>query len=186
MSSEPYEVKLDESVEEEKEITPTNEVNDFNAKINQLSEDDHKRIVKDLMNGKEYKHFELKHFKNGNVRLIRKKEPSKIQEISERTKQANPKDQNKVYMTDQQLLWEHVIEMNKEIERLRHKNKKRKKEVGEIVNEMYYNVDDDEDDEEQQNEENNDQNPKQSIKPPSTQSVRNVVPNWRSRLKYLP
>jgi hypothetical protein len=183
MSGEPIEVKLDDD-KDAVIVEESTDINDFNGKINQLSDTEHKRIVKDLMSGKQYKYFELKYFKNGSVRLVRKKEPSKRQVITERTKNEYPKNSfnDKVYMTDQQLLWEHVIEMNKEIERLRHKNKKRKQQVAELANDVYY-VDEGEIEEAEVEVEKEVEveTPKPNPKP----STRSNAQNWRSRLKYL-
>jgi hypothetical protein len=111
--------------------------------------------------------------------------------IAERSKgNINVQDSSKVFMTDQQLMWEHIIEMNKEIERLRGKNKKRKQQFNELVNDMYY-VDGDSDTNQTSEEQNVEENvediqPQHSEQTRGPEEPRNRASNWRSRIKYLP
>jgi hypothetical protein len=207
--NEPYEVKLGERSEgsfapgndvpedDDEAVPESNEdvhENDFNCKIKDLSDSKYKQIVKDLTNGVRYKYFKLKYFKNGKVQLVYNKAPTKLQTITEKSKQ-KASEQNisdKAYLTDQQLMWMQFVDMNREIEKLRHKNKKRKQQVAEIGNDIYYVEDEDEDEGEKPGDEKlGSKAPAEGfekpIQKPMEQKPRTNARynDWRSRIKYL-
>jgi hypothetical protein len=151
-------------------------INELNCNLNQLTEEQYKTIVKELQTGKKYKHFKLKEQKNGKIILQKVKPTTKLQTITERSKKPNSKNEDKIFLTDQQLLYEHVIELTKEMERLRYKNKKRKHENRELYD-MYYVEESDDENEVETKTETKDEN----ITKPSPK--RTQLTHWRNRIK---
>ena len=76
--------------------------------------------------------------KNGKYRIIRKKEPK--QTVSQKVVKEQPpppKTEKKVYYSDNQLLFEHIIELNAKVEKLMSKHKKLKKRYQSLQNDIY-------------------------------------------------
>jgi hypothetical protein len=137
MATEPIEVSLESDNEKEVENEDSEEQeNELRCNINQLSEQQYQKIIKELQAGKKYKYFKLKVQKNGVIKLEKVKPQSKIQTYANNTK-TDTKTNNRIYLTNEQMLIENVRELTKEVERLRTKNKKRKHENRELYN-MYY------------------------------------------------
>ena len=110
-----------------------------------LTDDEKALIVANAKNGLDQPNFSVKFFKNGKYRILKKKEqaPTVSQKIissnAERTKQP----EKKVFYSDNQLLFEHIIELNSKVDRLMQKHKKLKRKYQTLQNNIC--VDDDED-----------------------------------------
>jgi hypothetical protein len=197
--TEPIEVSLESDVEEEVEVK-TNKVekasSDFDLKCNikDLTEAQYNKILQDLKSGKEYKYFTYGHLKNGTTVLRKKNPPTKLQTIAKRSKESNSIPSDKVYMTNEQQMFEHIIAMREEISNLKAKNKKRKYENRELYD-MYY-VDEDEIDDEKHNQftqntktDENRSESERSVNGPSVLSSNGAKPktrlHWSQRIKNL-
>jgi hypothetical protein len=198
--SDPIEIKLDqlEEAEEVEELdlpksVSTSPVNELKCNLNQLTPEQYKQIVKDLVDGKQYKYFDIKYLKDGSIKLQKKKQPSKLQTIAARSSTSQP-SHDKIFMTDQQQLYEHVIGLTKEVEKLRTKNKKRKQQISEIFD-TYYIEDEEVENEVQEDvdkgenvDEDGEQKPKQPQKPKPLRPLQQVHRSpgcWRSRIKVF-
>jgi hypothetical protein len=186
MTTEPIEIPLDSDSEKEEQVENDEEViNELKCNINQLSDKQYKQIVKDLQAGRKYKYFKLKELVKGGFKLEKVKPPTKMQTISQRSKNSNSVSTDKIYLTNEQMLIENMRELTKEVERLRFKNQKRKRENKELYD-MYY-VDESEDDEPQISHES--QIPQQfqtsheSQIPQEEEKPKSKPIHWRSRIK---
>ena len=146
------------------------------SNMKNIPSDVRKKIIQDLHNGIEYKHFELK----SDGGLKRKKPPTKIQKIVDNSKNARSvPDPNKTYLSDIGQLWEHVIELTKANVKLTEKNKKRKKEnirAKQQMDDIIYFFDNDED--EPVNEE-------EPVRPTTISENKPRPKTLRERLRYI-
>ena len=169
---ESYEIPVGEPVQGPSSVQPVNRL-DVRKKISELTDEEHDTIVRDLRNKVVYKYYKLK----GN-RLIYNTEPSVRQKAVERTATKSPKDDRVVYLTDNQLMMEHIFELQNKVTKLELKNKKRKNQINDIL--YYANTEDDKTEE--------DSVPAQSPQPNPTPNPTPQIPlrskiNWRSRFK---
>jgi len=107
---------------------------DYN--LNKISKEQYNEIVKNILNGKVYKHFDIKEHAKGGVTLVRKKQ-TPIRKPTKRTEkllhQSDDDDiPQKTYLSPTQQLMEHVIEIREMMGAFKTKNKKRKKEIADI------------------------------------------------------
>jgi len=118
------------------QITP--EISDFDKDYNltKIPKEQYKEIVKNILNGKVYKHFDIKEHAKGGVTLIRKKQTPIRKPIKRTEKLLHQSDDDdipqKTYLSPTQQLMEHVIEIREMMGSFKTKNKKRKKEIAEI------------------------------------------------------
>ena len=181
-------------------------------RIPDLSSDERDIILNNYRNGIDQPYYDVKLFKNGSTRIIKKKtaDPTTSQRVINSSKQIDSTpaaiDSNqKTYYTDNQLLFEHIIELNSKIDKLMIKHKKLKKKYNQIQNDLYLS---DDDVVEQTDINNNDViDNKQTddvdresgdkieltdsiqtnsyVKPMQSNIRSNIRSNWRSRLSYL-
>jgi len=171
---ESYEIPVDSAEKQVSEPVLEHGQNelDIKKKIADLTDKEYDKIVSDLKAKVVYKNYELK----GN-RLIYKKQPTTRQKAVERTiTKADKEGDKKVYLTDNQLMMEHIFELQSKVTKLELKNKKRKNQIHEIID--YYYVDDN--DEGKDVEKNEEKSVPIPVKTQLKQAPRN---NWRSRFK---
>ena len=167
--------------------TPVKHVDRKN--VNQLTEEERQLIVNNAKEGIEQPNYDVMFFKNGNYRIIKKKQqrPSVSQKIIE--KQTPTQSNTPSYYTDNQLLYEHIIELTSRMERLSAKHKKLKNRYKELQQDIYLDDNDNEPvnktfDEETNNEENNKPvQPQQPITKLPINHSRKV--SWRNQIAYL-
>ena len=173
--------------------TPVKHVDRKN--VNQLTEEERQLIVNNAKEGIEQPNYDVMFFKNGNYRIIKKKQqrPSVSQKIIE--KQTPTQSNTPSYYTDNQLLYEHIIELTARMEQLSAKHKKLKNRYKELQQDLY--VDDNESvnktfEEETNNEENNEPvqrfgEPQQASQIPITKLPINHSRkvSWRNQIAYL-
>ena len=166
-----------------------------------LTDDERAIIVNNARNGFDQPYYDVKLFKNGKYRIIKKKEtaPSVAQKVITSTN--TPEKEKKAYYSDNQLLFEHIIELNAKVDKLMTKHKKLKRKYQSLQNDIY--ADEDEisvpttmkEPEPEHNEVKNEvkdepvQN-QESMQSPALpvlqqQQVYNKRMNWRQRLSYL-
>ena len=168
--------------------------------VGELTDDERAIIIANAKNGVEQPNFDVRFFNNGKFRIVRKKQkPPTISEKVVKT-QSIPVNEKKAYYTDNQLLFEHIIELNAKIDRLMSKHKKLKRKYQTLQNDIY--IDEDEIESTKHTVEEPIVNEpivnepivnEQPIiqEPPTTPIINNIQSstatrqNWRSRLRYL-
>lgn len=201
----PVTIKDETETKEESKSEPkeeTKEVQVIHAKnIKDLTDEERNIILSNHRSGIENPYFEVKTFKNGNFRIQKKKQNKTVsQKVIE---SATNQDQNKIdvpeklffthsvlpnkCLTNDQLLMEHIIELNTKFERLAMKHKKLKQKYYNIRDDIYTDVD------EENGVDTELENPieiKPEIQNTSNQKINtnkiNVVNRgWRSKVAYL-
>ena len=201
------EIKLEET-DDEKNIKANHETDNLTIEpqtfktiepknVGELTDDERAIIIANAKNGINQPNFDVKFFRNGKFRIVRKKEkPPTISEKVVKT-QDIPTTDKKAYYTDNQLLFEHIIELNAKVDKLMNKHKKLKRKYQTLQNDIYI---DDEDIEtvnastinEPVNESNSEPVNEPINEQPNIRSIRQYTPtatttrlNWRSQLRYL-
>jgi len=159
--------------------------NTLSKKIADLNDTEYDKIVSDLKSGIVYANYDLKKFNNGGCRLIYKKKPTTRQKAVERTQNKTKNSDDKVvYLTDNQLMMERLIDLEVKCAKLEMKNKKRKNQINEIIDTYYM-------DDEEPGIEPSSHEPVQNrvseipaSEPQSTPQYRKTT-NWRSRFKPI-
>ena len=155
--------------------------------ISKLTLEERAKIVTDARNGIQHENYEVIILKNGNTRIVKRK--NKPQTLSSKLINQNTTNQNKIYMSDNQLLMEHIIELNNQVNKLMNKHKKLKKKYRSLKNDIYEDVD-----EVPINQDINKDSNKQEINPEikpqtipqtQTQKIPNYRKGWRSYVSYL-
>lgn len=115
--------------------------------ISKLTLEERAKIISDARNGIPSEHYDVIVLKNGNTRIVKKKikTPSLSNRlINEQKQEVN--NSKKIYMSDNQLMMEHIIELNNQVNKLANKHKKLKKKYRALKHDIY------EEDIEQENE----------------------------------
>ena len=127
------------SVEEQKEggqkATPSNFVE--KKSINSLSDEERALIIANAKSGVDQPYFNVKFFKNGRTQITKKKETPQTVSTKITSQKAPAKKDSPVYYTDNQLLFEHIIELNAKVERLMQKHKKLKRRYDTLQDDLY-------------------------------------------------
>ena len=106
-------------------------------KVTELTEAERNQLVSDAQAGVENPFYQVKLFKNGKTRICLRKQSKAQQVINEaQFNQPLPND-FKRYYTDQQLLMEHIINLETSFNALRSKHKKLKKRYNELEGYLY-------------------------------------------------
>ena len=164
--------------------------------ISKLTLEERAKIISDARNGIPSEHYDVIVLKNGNTRIVKKKikTPSLSNRlINEQKQEVN--NSKKLYMSDNQLMMEHIIELNNQVNKLANKHKKLKKKYRALKHDIY------EEDIEQENEIGLErsssirlQEPQSQEQQPPSQEPQSQEPQppsqemrrtWRSYLTYL-
>ena len=128
-------VKEEEVKKPEPKIIPA-------KRIDELTYEERKILVDNERAGIKNPYYNVKLFKNGNVRICKAKKPTLSQQVisnnGEREIKNTNGDNRKVYMTDNQLMWEHIFELENKYNTLYTKHKKLKAKY----NDLYIEDDD--------------------------------------------
>jgi len=108
-------------------------------KIADLNDEEKKQIIDSIKAGKESEHYELKEFKNGTFRIVKKKQPTIVEKAVTNTKSKDKTDPDKIYLTNDQLMNQRISDLEVKYAKLEGKYKKQKKRV----NDIYENIEDD-------------------------------------------
>ena len=114
--------------------TPQSKVKD----ISKLTLEERAKIISDARNGIPNEHYDVIVLKNGNTRIVKKKikTPSLSNRlINEQKQEAN--NSKKLYMSYNQLMMEHIIELNSQVNKLANKHKKLKKKYRALKHDIY-------------------------------------------------
>ena len=159
--------------------------------IKDLTQEEKDIIINNAKNGIDNDYYDVKLFKNGNSRIVLKKD--KPLTVSQKYINNNDKNLNnnnsKVYLSNDQLLMEHIIELHSQLNKLQGKQKKLKKKYHNLKHDIYEDIDDtpiiptnNESDNKPKTPNNNSSN---------NDLNNNIMPNvntqrgWRSRVSYL-
>ena len=111
-------------------------------RIDELTDEERKILIENERAGIKNPYYNVKLFKNGNVRICKAKKPTLSQQVisnnGEREIKNTNGDNRKVYMTDNQLMWEHIFELENKYNTLYTKHKKLKAKY----NDLYIEDDD--------------------------------------------
>lgn len=123
--------------------TSTSSVKVIPAKrIDELTDDEKKILIDNARAGIENPYYNVKLYKNGTTRICKSKKPTICQQAvnnkGERSLNSNTSDNRKVYMTDNQLIWEHVLELENKYNNLYRKHKKLKAKYNDLYIEDEY------------------------------------------------
>ena len=113
--------------------------------INELTQDEKNQLIADAKNGIQNEFYNVKFFKNGNTHITLKKQ-TKAQELI-KLNETNPEKvitPTTRYLTDNQLLFEHIINLESQYSKLHAKHKKLKKRYNELEGYLYADDSDDE------------------------------------------
>lgn len=171
--------------------------------ISKLTLEERAKIISDARNGIPSEHYDVIVLKNGNTRIVKKKikTPSLSNRlINEQKQEVN--NSKKLYMSDNQLMMEHIIELNNQVNKLMTKQKKLKKKYKTLKYDIYEDVDENQITQEPKQETKQEQikqEPTQETKQDVTQDTAQdtkpsyrtagirVLPQkgWRSYISYL-
>ena len=128
-------VKEEEVKKPEPKIIPA-------KRIDELTDEERKILIDNERAGIKNPYYNVKLFKNGNVRICKAKKPTLSQQVisnnGEREIRNTSGNNGKVYMTDSQLMWEHIFELENKYNTLYTKHKKLKAKY----NDLYIEDDD--------------------------------------------
>ena len=98
-------------------------------RINELTDKERDILITNARNGIDNPYYNVKIYKNGSTRICKKKKPTvsnqAVTSNGERTV-LNKSGEQKVYLTNDQLLWEHIFELENKYSNLYRKHKKMK------------------------------------------------------------
>ena len=127
--------KKEEDIKQEPKIIPA-------KRIDELTDEERKIIIENERAGIKNPYYNVKLFKNGNVRICKAKKPTLSQQVISNNGEREIRNTNgnngKVYMTDSQLMWEHIFELENKYNTLYTKHKKLKAKY----NDLYIEDDD--------------------------------------------
>ena len=106
-----------------------------------LNDDEKALIVANARNGLDQPYYDVKLFKNGKYRIIKKKETAQSVAQKVITSTTAPEKEKKAYYSDNQLLFEHIIELNAKVDKLMTKHKKLKRKYQTLQNDIYCDED---------------------------------------------
>ena len=122
-------VKKEEDIKQEPKIIPA-------KRIDELTDEERKILIENERAGIKNPYYNVKLFKNGNVRICKAKKPTLSQQVisnnGEREIKNTNGDNRKVYMTDNQLMWEHIFELENKYNTLYTKHKKLKAKYNDL------------------------------------------------------
>ena len=170
-------------------------------RIDELTDEERKILIENERAGIKNPYYNVKLFKNGNVRICKAKKPTLSQQVISNNGEREIRNTNgnngKVYMTDNQLMWEHIFELENKYNTLYTKHKKLKAKYNDLYiededltfrqNSVYEQKEQKEQEQEQQPPvyEQQEQEPVYEEQPQQTQqpTYQNIKRNnWRSML----
>ena len=127
----------DKKTESKEEKAQSSTVNVIPAKrIDALTDAEKKILIENARTGVDNPNYTVKLYKNGSARICKRKKPSisqmAVSSMGQRLLINTPGDSNRVYMTDSQLIWEHVLELENKYNNLYRKHKKLKSKYNDL------------------------------------------------------
>lgn len=142
----------DEQPEQPKSVDKpkSNRLNIQRKKVSELSEEEKQQLILDAQNGFDNQFYSVKLFKNGKCKIGLKKQSKSQQIINDANEYQPPTNSQRPYYTDNQLLFEHIINLETSLNTLRTKHKKLKKRYNALEGYLYNDDEADDDDNEEQ------------------------------------
>ena len=166
-------------------------------RIDELTDKDREILISNARNGIDNPFYNVKLYKNGSTRICKKKkQPLSNQVVTsngERVVQ-NQSGQQKVYLTNDQLIWEHIFELESKYNNLYRKHKKLKSKYNDLYIEDDFPTpqpqqpesqpeqEQEQPQESQQEQEQAQQAQPQIIQPPQQTLYRPMQMGWRASL----
>ena len=162
--------------------------------VKKLTSEEREQIISNFKNGIDNEFYDVKTLKNGTTRIVKKK--NKSQSLSNKLISGRKDNEQfvkpeKKYLSNEQLLMEHIFELNTQMNKLKNKQKKLKNKYKGIKRDLYVDVD--ENDEPHNDEKDFIQGDRN--RPPSEELEKRglrpqpeghaVQRGWRSRVSYL-
>ena len=111
--------------------------------LKDLTDEEKATIISNAKRGIDQPYYDIKTLKNGSTRIIfKKKTTTTAQKVISSSDPIKSDRDQRAYYTDNQLLFEHIIELNTKMDRLMNKHKKLKRRYESLQRDLY--VDDDE------------------------------------------
>ena len=188
--------KIDDTSEKTKQETKQDNKFVENKSIKSLTDDERAIIIANAKSGIEQPNFDVKFFSNGNFRIIKRKQvkPSVSQKVINADNENSLDKQiqdKKIYYTNDQLLIEHIIELNSKVDKLMTKHKKLKRKYQTLCTDLY--VDDNDNDNINENREaagavgaNNSTHDNDNINEHKQTISQNEINNDNSNDDYIP
>ena len=197
-NEEEIEIKIEETDEKSNKANNENDIKDKstqpiieNKAVNELNDVERAVIVANAKNGVEMPFFDVKFFGNGKYRIVKKKpvKPTISQKVI-KTNSSN--NDNKVYYTNDQLLMEHIIELNSKVDKLMTKHKKLKRKYQTLSADIYVDDNEETTNEQANNDKSNEDKNKTKTNEepenkPQTITTKHIKQrsSWRNQLNYL-
>ena len=122
-----------ESPASHNDVQETTEVDWSSLKVKNLNKDERKKIIQDHEAGVENPWFKVQQLKNGSVRIIKRSNPL----TSDNTETKISEKYTGKRLTNEQLLMEHIIDLEKRYETMRLKHKKLKKRYNKLEMDLF-------------------------------------------------
>ena len=162
--------------------------------VKKLTSEEREQIISNFKNGIDNEFYDVKTLKNGTTRIVKKK--NKSQSLSNKLISGRKDNEQfvkpeKKYLSNEQLLMEHIIELNTQMNKLKNKQKKLKNKYKGIKRDLYVDVDENDEphnDEKDfiqggRNQPPSEELEKRGLRPqPEGHAVQR---GWRSRVSYL-
>ena len=117
--------------------------------VKKLSANERARLIGDFEKGHDNPYFKVMRMKNGQIRISKRREPlcndasNAPDSAKQRIEQKLKKGGSTKHLTNEQLLMEHIIDLETRYEKMRMKHKKLKKRYNALENTIYEDDDDD-------------------------------------------
>ena len=112
---------------------------ELNKPVKQLTKSERERLINEFNSGKDNKYYKVHKLKNGSMRITKRTNPL-VEDVEQAHETVNSKINNKLNtkkLTDNQLLLEHIIDLEKRYEVMRMKHKKLKKRYNKLENDIF-------------------------------------------------
>ena len=112
--------------------------------VKKLTSEEREQIISNFKNGIDNEFYDVKTLKNGTTRIVKKK--NKSQSLSNKLISGRKDNEQfvkpeKKYLSNEQLLMEHIFELNTQMNKLKNKQKKLKNKYKGIKRDLYVDVD---------------------------------------------
>lgn len=117
----------------------------LNKPVKQLSKSERQMLIDEFNNGVDNTYYKVNRLKNGSIRITKRANPlvQDVDKVHEVTRNRINNKVNTQRLTDNQLLMEHIIDLEKRYEVMRMKHKKLKKRYNKLESDIFEDDSDD-------------------------------------------
>ena len=123
------------------DVVKSNEttMQEFDKPVKQLSKSERQKIIDEFENGVDNTYYKCHRLKNGSIRITKRSNPltNNTDDVHETVNKKIDNKLNTKRLTDNQLLLEHIIDLEKRYEVMRMKHKKLKKRYNKLETDIY-------------------------------------------------